>query len=223
MNIYLGKRDEFYCVAIEDVSVTRDNKILTLFEETIKIVYHSPDGPTTNICCAKFWKDKNAVIQHMKSRPNRRIIELSTDEFIDSIPDTVDSPESSTITYLKNLDTKQKEIEYSNAWTQYRKMYKATSFYKKVKYPQSWLRCKNCYLIPLVREFDNGSSTACGCGENQYIHHSISSESIMSYVTRNDGSAFGFDPNQLRRNWNQWVKTGQDIFSEEKKKNDKLW
>ena len=53
-------------------------------------------------------------------------------------------------------------------------------------------------------EFNNGRSTACGCGKNEYDHHSIHAESIMSYVTRNDGSALGYNTSELRMNWNQW-------------------
>jgi hypothetical protein len=74
-----------------------------------------------------------------------------------------------------------------------------------------------------VWEFNNGRSTACGCGKNEYDHHSIHAESIMSFVTRNNGSALGYNTSELRMNWNQWVKTGQDFFKEQKKLNDKLW
>jgi hypothetical protein len=42
-------------------------------------------------------------------------------------------------------------------------------------------------------------------------------------VTRNNGSTLGHISDELRMNWNQWVKTGQDIFKEQKTKNDKLW
>ena len=223
LNIYLGKRDTFYCVAVEGVSIARDNKISELFGEPTNTIYHSPAKPTEHIYCAKFWKDKNSALQHMRTRPNRRLIELTRDEFIDSIPDKDSVLEPADQTYLKNLERKEEEVEYNKMWIEYRKKYKAIGAYKKVKDPQWWLRCKDCQLIPLVWEFNNGRSTACGCGKNEYVHHSIHAESIMSYVTRNDGSALGYNTSELRMNWNQWVKTGQDIFKEQKKKNDKLW
>jgi len=62
--------------------------------------------------------------------------------------------------------------------------YKCISSYKIPNDPHEWEPCPNCELRPLVWEFDNGRSTACGCGESQYNHHSIWSESIMSQLTK---------------------------------------
>jgi hypothetical protein len=89
--------------------------------------------------------------------------------------------------------------------------YKCISAYKIPENVDMWLRCTNCNLIPLIWEFNNGRSTACGCGENQYNHFSIVSESIISYVTRHDGSALGYSSDQLRINWNHWVETGEEL------------
>ena len=114
-------------------------------------------------------------------------------------------------------------MKYSKVWEEYRKKYKAIEAYKKVNNPQFWLPCKGCGLIPLVWEFNNGRSTACGCGENEYRHHSIHAESIMSFVKRNNGSALGFISDELRMNWNQWVKTGQDVYKQMKESNPEIW
>lgn len=89
--------------------------------------------------------------------------------------------------------------------------YKAISAYKIPKDIELWSNCPNCGLKPLIWEFNNGSSTACGCGENEYRHFSIWTESIMSHISRNDGSAIGYDSDALRKNWNHWVKFGDEL------------
>lgn len=101
--------------------------------------------------------------------------------------------------------------------------YKAISAYKIPTDPSTWLDCPNCGLKPLVWEFNNGSSTACGCGENEYNHFSIWSESIMSHITRNGGSALEYDSNQLNKNWNYWVTTGIEVDSREKLLAENKW
>jgi hypothetical protein len=81
------------------------------------LVYHNPSRATKYIYCAKFWKDKGAALQHIKTRPNRRILELTRDEFINSIPDKdLAGMESVDVTYLKNLERKIEEIEYDKIW-----------------------------------------------------------------------------------------------------------
>lgn len=80
--------------------------------------------------------------------------------------------------------------------------YKAISAYKIPNNPEDW-------------EFNNGRSTACGCGENQYRNFSIYSESIMSWVTRHNGSALDYDSDKLRKNWNHWVETGEELETHE--------
>ena len=92
--------------------------------------------------------------------------------------------------------------------------YKAIDAYQKVENPEEWLPCPNCGLIPKIWEFDNGRSTACGCGKNKYDHFSIHAESIMSVVSRSKtgGDVSGYDKNELRKNWNHWVKTGEILF-----------
>lgn len=89
--------------------------------------------------------------------------------------------------------------------------YKCISAYKIPDNPEEWLNCPNCGLKPLVWEFNNGRSTGCGCGENEYNHFSVWSESIMSWVTRHRGSVLNYDSYKLRKNWNHWVKTDEEL------------
>lgn len=89
--------------------------------------------------------------------------------------------------------------------------YKCISAYKIPDSPEEWLNCPNCNLKPLVWEFNNGRSTGCGCGENEYKHFSIHSESIMSWVTRHGGSTLNYDSYKLRKNWNHWVECGEEL------------
>ena len=91
--------------------------------------------------------------------------------------------------------------------------YKCISAYTIPKDVEDWLPCSNCGLRPLTWEFSNGSSTACGCGENEYTHFSIHTESIMSFVSRNNGSALHYKSNGLKENWNHWVTTGEEVES----------
>lgn len=95
---------------------------------------------------------------------------------------------------------------------EHRWAYKAIEVYKEVTNPDEWLPCPVCGLIPLVWEFDNGRSTACECGKSEYIHHTVQAESINSFMRRNNGSMLGYNQNELRDNWNHWVKTGEYLF-----------
>lgn len=71
------------------------------------------------------------------------------------------------------------------------------------------------YLRPLVWEFDNGRATACGCGTDCYSHWSVQAESIMSVIKRSDNgkSAEAYDIDELKNNWNHWVRTGEILFT----------
>jgi hypothetical protein len=89
--------------------------------------------------------------------------------------------------------------------------YKCISAYQIPDKIEDWLPCPNCGLKPLVWEFDNGRSTGCGCGENEYNHFSIHSESIMSWLNRHGGSAMEYNIDKLKENWNHWVKTGEEL------------
>lgn len=89
--------------------------------------------------------------------------------------------------------------------------YKCISAYTIPNDIQDWKNCRNCGLKPLTWTFNNGASTACGCGENEYKHFSIHTESIMSHIKRNDGSALHYDSNKLLYNWNHWVEKNEEL------------
>lgn len=226
--LYHGRRDTFYYIELFDKSTSRDNKISELFGIEPTKRYRSFNDSTSKIYLAKFWKDESSAIRacRYKTGVTSFVKKMTQEEFIESIPDLnqiEDASEKTHPNYIKNLKHKKDEIVYLENWILEREKYKAISSYKKVSKPQWWYPCKNCGLIPLVWEFDNGRSTACGCGENEYNHHSIRAESIMSYVKRHDGSASGYNSDELRMNWNQWVIAGQDIYNDMKKKNSEIW
>ncbi|MEE9382820.1 MAG: hypothetical protein V3V08_05340 [Nannocystaceae bacterium] len=83
-----------------------------------------------------------------------------------------------------------------------------------------WLPCAKCGLLPLVWEFNNGLSTACGCANSRYAHRSIHAESVMS-VYKRTGCTAEYDSDALRENWNHWVRTGEDRFP--KPREDGKW
>lgn len=93
--------------------------------------------------------------------------------------------------------------------------YKCIDAYKKPENPMEWLPCPRCGLRPLVWEFDNGRATACGCGTDCYSHWSVQAESVMSVVKRSDNghSAEAYDIDELKNNWNHWVRTGEILFT----------
>lgn len=94
--------------------------------------------------------------------------------------------------------------------------YKCIDAYKKPENPMEWLPCPRCGLRPLVWEFDNGRATACGCGTDCYSHWSVQAESIMSVIKRSDNgkSAEAYDIDELKNNWNHWVRTGEILFTQ---------
>ncbi len=225
-NLYFGRRDIFYYVEVADKSVNRDNQISKLFGEQVKVTFQSDNYPTDKLYCAKFWKDKESAQNFIRYRKKDifKLKEINRQQFIESIPEKSDVPDDvGNAMYLRNLLIKYQEQNYQKNWNEFRKNYKCISAYVKVKNPTQWLNCKDCGLIPLVWEFNNGRSTGCGCGENEYRHHSIQAESIMSWVTRHNGSALNYNSDELRTNWNHWVKTGEDIFKKQKEENNKIW
>ena len=214
---YFGKRDIFYYFEVADKSAQRDTKLAELFGEEVKRIYYAPLTTTDKIYRAKFWKDESAIIRakgNFNYPDNMIIHQLYREDWINIIPDGLDEKDGF---YLSNLHTKKKEVKANVEWLEFRKKYKASNAYTRVKDPQWWLPCKDCGLIPLVWEFNNGRSTACACD------HSIQAESVFSVMTRNNLSAVGYNPSDLRMNWNQWVKTGQDVFSIQKKLNPTIW
>ena len=93
--------------------------------------------------------------------------------------------------------------------------YKCIDAYEEPENPMEWLPCPRCGRRPLVWEFDNGRFTACGCGTDCYSHWSVRAESIMSVIKRSDNgkSAEVYDIDELKNNWNHWVRTGEILFT----------
>lgn len=216
MTDFHPKRDEFFYIKVSDKQTNRDNKLSELFGGTYITTYLGANRKSVDkIYLARFWKDKGAAQRAMSDmmKVNLPIIlemcSMGRVEFIKSIPDKIDFHD---YIFFKNLKLKEEEVPYLKKETKFLSQYKAISSYR---FPNNWfnyLPCPNCGLRPLVWEFNNGRSTACGCGENEYNHFSIKAESIMSYVKRNGGSALGYLGCELEMNWNQWVKTKQVVF-----------
>lgn len=85
--------------------------------------------------------------------------------------------------------------------------YMCTDAYSGVPDEEEWLTCPYCNLKPKVWRFNNGRGTACGCGNSRYDHFSICAESIMSVHTRCNGNTSVYDPDELRKNWNDYCIT----------------
>lgn len=81
------------------------------------------------------------------------------------------------------------------------------SYYVEPESPNEWEKCKQCNYRPKVWEFDNGRFAECACAKNYSIYEkqSVSSESIMSVITRTGGSAATYDRDALRKKWNDYV------------------
>lgn len=230
MNYLQQKRDRFYYFIVTDLQKMRDDKLSILFDEDTLTTFLSEYTKntfqtTSEIHLARFWKDKMSAMRTAEQftkieeqKGNKVIFKLQSmnrREFIKTIPDLKDIP---SYVYLKNKKHKESESEYLEDLNEFRSQYKAISAYDQVENPYAWLNCPKCGLKPIIWTFDNGRSTACGCGENEYRNHSIQAESIMSYVTRNGGSAMGYDQDELRKNWNHWCKTGEILFTSNKER-----
>jgi len=86
--------------------------------------------------------------------------------------------------------------------------------YKDPDNIEDWEPCPYCNLKPKVWVFDNGRSTACGCAVNMsiYDHRTVKAESIMNHMKSHNGSIADYDSDELRKNWNHWVKTGEELY-----------
>jgi hypothetical protein len=45
----------------------------------------------------------------------------------------------------------------------------------------------------------------------------------MSWVTRHNGSALDYDSDKLRKNWNHWVETGEELETHSSLRELKRW
>lgn len=98
------------------------------------------------------------------------------------------------------------------------KKFKYSAPYYDLIYPfvfpeneELWNVCPVCGLKPKVWEFDNGRQTGCGCHNSKYDHRVVTAESIMSVISRCNGSAKEYDSDELRKNWNYFCETGEEI------------
>ena len=223
MNKEFNKKNEtVYCVKVTDTQTERKEKLSKLFDREFSIWYLGPnDQKTDQVIYARFWKDKNSATRAGKfisgygkyKDVKPEILEFTLEEFINMIPD---QQQDSNYVQLRNKRLKEESIEYLNEKKQHLAKYKAIDAYKIPDKWITWSKCPKCDLRPLVWQFNNGSQTACGCGENEYKHFSIHSESILSHVSRNNGSALHYDNDGLKKNWNHWCRTGEIIFDREK-------
>jgi len=79
-------------------------------------------------------------------------------------------------------------------------------WYEIPKNEEDWLECPECKLKPRIWEFDNGRQATCVCGENLFSHkHLVTAKPIGEFV-RETGGFEGYDRDELRKNWNLYVK-----------------
>jgi len=194
------EENKFYCVIKDDLSTKRDRNISTILGQEPTIYYLGGNGYVTDIRFARFWKT-----DILCSR-DESIMSITLKEFMELDLNS----EHDDFVFLRNKKLQEKESDLKIKRDEIRGRYMAINAYKPV--PKSeyyyWKNCKDCGLKPIIWRFNNGCSTACGCGESIYKHHSISSESIMSYLKRNNGSSVGYKHDELMNNWNNWVDFG---------------
>jgi hypothetical protein len=121
---------------------------------------------------------------------------------------------------VANLDTQKENSNVFDTGYPHHSIYFCCNFYKKTD--ETWDKCPNCGLRPKKWTFDNGRSTGCGCGNNDYDHFSIFAESIMS-VYKRTGEIGKYDSDELRKNWNHWCRTGETLFAHAGKRIDGRW
>lgn len=226
MNYLAKKGDNFYYIVVTDLETQRDSRISDLFGEDYYTYYIGPNNSKVdNLSQARFWKLKMAAERYVETLKKGHkdvmciINVLTRDQFIEAIPEDLNNKDYVS---KRNYKLRKDEISYINKKKEFRKKYKAIDAYIELDNPSYWLECPNCKLKPLTWEFNNGRSTACGCGNSIYDSFSIHAESIMSFVKRNDGSAINYKSTELCDNWNHWVKTGEILF-DPKNRTDGKW
>lgn len=80
--------------------------------------------------------------------------------------------------------------------------------YEELKYPDGWLKCKVCGVLPRSWCFNNGRFATCLCFQ-KYDEHPARAESVMSVHKRTGGSTREYDADALRVAWNTFVTTGK--------------
>ena len=102
-------------------------------------------------------------------------------------------------------DTYEVKVYEGTDFESFRFLYKAIDAYKEVEDTKEWKVCKECNLVPLIWEYDNGRSTACGCGDSEYKHPSVRAKDIMTVMRESDNgmSMLEYDKELLKTNWNK--------------------
>lgn len=100
---------------------------------------------------------------------------------------------------------KEEQVYKDTVFEKPRLLYNAISAYIEVEKPEEWNNCNKCGYKPLIWEFDNGRSTSCGCGKNDYQHPSIHATDIITVMknSENGQSMVDYDRDELRNNWNE--------------------
>lgn len=72
----------------------------------------------------------------------------------------------------------------------------------------NWLTCNKCGYKPRVWVFDNGRYAQCACAKeySRYKKRNIEAENIMEHIRRTNGSVVDYDSDELRKNWNSYVR-----------------
>jgi hypothetical protein len=96
-----------------------------------------------------------------------------------------------------------KDTKWSSGWD-------LIEAYKPLASVKGWKKCKYCKCFPRVWEFNNGSFAGCKCNK-KYTDSKVRSESILSYITRNNGSALNYPHDGLRKAWNHFIITNEII------------
>lgn len=221
----LLEKRKFYYLQVDDLGTKRDNVLADLFDEEIILKQLSRRNETTSDpVINRYWKNETSAKRYVTNNDNitYKIFSIKPTEFIKIMENSLPNEDlyKDNYIYLKNIKFYEKEKGIQKKIKLFRSRYKCIDAYVASKDPHNWLECPNCGLKPLIWEFNNGSSTACGCGENIYKHFRIESESIMSYVTRHNGSGLNYNPNALRDKWNHWVNTGEILFDPKKEREE---
>ena len=197
----LLKKREFHYIKLDDQYTRRESAISTILGEGVvdKFISNNRGEITIDLHMVRYWKD---LISARRLRMVNVIHEqISPSEFLKvmepHIDDDIDDP-----TFIKNIRFYHKEIKIQERIKELRSNYKCFDAYEMPSDYMNWNECPVCGLRPMVWEYDNGRSTACGCGNGKYDHFRISAKSVGEYYS----NKWIYDPDELRNNWNQFTK-----------------
>lgn len=195
---------EYYLHIVDNTYTKRVNVLRDIDNEPPIDHYLTPNGNITeNINEANIYHEQKYGIELKK---------LSSEKFLEISENNINEE----VQRLRKI-----ELSIYNIEKDIRKHYKVGfSSYYAVSDPENWLKCPKCHLKPITWEFDNGRYTSCGCGEDRYDCFSIRAQSIMSVYHR-DGNTANYSSDELKRNWNHYVLTGEKLF--ERNFDEQLW